>query len=212
MKVFYTFLVFLIFTGINRADDDKYTSEIKKNIALADSAAGTDVFLKTAESFERIAFAEKDKWLPYYYASYFYILTGFSDTAAEKKDNYFDKADAFIKTADSLQPDESEIYALKGMISQGKMSVDPMNRYMEYYNKSLDDFGKAIELDTLNPRPEYLIGISIFYTPEQYGGGPAVAKPYLENSLMKYKAFVPENELMPIWGRPMVEGVLSQIK
>jgi hypothetical protein len=68
-----------------------------------------------------------------------------------------------------------------------------------------------MELDTLNPRPEYLMGISLFYTPEQFGGGPTKAKPLLEKSLEKFTRFTPDNQLMPDWGREMLEQLLKQI-
>jgi len=211
MKVFYTLLICTFFFGIAHADDSKYISAMKKNIAKIDSAQSVDDFLDAANSFERIALAEKDKWIPYYYASMVYVLASFTDTLNEKKDGYLDKSDYFINIADSLQQDESEIYTMKGMIAQARMSIDPMNRWQKYGSSSTQNFQKAIELDTLNPRPEYLIGVSLFYTPEQFGGGPQAAKPYFEKSLKKYDEFKPDNELMPNWGREMVEQMMKQI-
>ena len=73
-------------------------------------------------------------------------------------------------------------------------------------------FTKAMQADSLNPRPEYLIGVGLFYTPEQFGGGPKTAKPILEKSLAKFEKFVPENDLMPHWGKEQVEQYLKQIK
>ena len=112
----------------------------------------------------------------------------------------------------SLEEDHSEIYTLKGMIAQARLQVDPMNRWMKYGAESISNFKNAIKLDTLNPRPEYLMGIGLYYTPEQFGGGPETAKPLLEKSLAKFNEFVPENDLVPNWGREMVEQLLEQIK
>ena len=69
-----------------------------------------------------------------------------------------------------------------------------------------------MKLDTLNPRPEYLQGVSLYYTPEQFGGGSAAAKPLLEKSLTKFNLFEPDNDLMPNWGREMVEQMLEKIE
>jgi hypothetical protein len=193
------------------ADDGKYEKAMKKNISMIDSAQNVATMIDVANRFERIANAEKDKWLPYYYTSLMYAITCFADTVAEKKDEYLDKADYFINIADSLEPDESEIYVMKGMIAQGRLQIDPMNRWMKYGPISNNNFQKAVELDTLNPRPEYLMGVSLYYTPEQFGGGPAAAKPVLEKSLAKYNQFVPDNDLMPNWGRETVEQLLKQI-
>lgn len=211
MKLLLTIIIcFLTTTGIH-ADDSKYEKAMKKNLAKIDSAMGVGSMLGVANGFERIAFAEKDKWLPYYYASFMLTLASFTDTTADNKDSYLDKADTFINIADSLEEDESEISVLKGMIAQARMQVDPMNRWMKYGPIANNNFSKAMKLDTLNPRPEYLQGVSLYYTPEQFGGGPVPAKRLLEKSLEKYNQFVPDNDLMPNWGRELTEQMLEQI-
>ena len=205
-----TILCFFAFVS-TQADDSKYEKAMKKNLSNIDSALDVMSMLAIANGFERIAFAEKDKWLPYYYASFMYVLAGYSDTTVSKKDGYLDKANTFINIADSLEENESEIYTLKGMIAQARLQVDPMNRWMKYGAESTDNFNQAMKLDNLNPRPEYLKGVGLYYTPEQFGGGPKTAKPLLGKSLEKFNLFVPENDLMPNWGREMVEKLLQQI-
>jgi len=211
MKIILTIVVcFFAVIGI-LANDTKYEKAMKKYLSVLDSEMNISIMLDAANGFERIAFAEKDKWLPYYYASFVLTLASFTDTTADNKDGYLDKADNFINIADSLEEDESEIYVLKGMIAQARLQVDPMNRWMKYGPIANNNFLKAMKLDTLNPRPEYLQGVSLFYTPEQFGGGPAPAKRLLEKSLDKYNQFVPDNDLMPNWGREMTEQMLEQI-
>jgi len=211
MKTALTILIcFLTVVGI-QADGGKYEKAMKKNLSKIDAAKDVESMLDVANGFERIAYAEKDKWLPYYYASFMYVLSGFADTTAGKADTYLDKADTFINIADSLEEDESEIYTLKGMIAQARLQVDPMNRWMKYGQISSRNFQTAMELDTLNPRPEYLMGVGLLYTPEQFGGGSVTAKPLLEKSLEKFNQFVPDNDLMPTWGRRKVEQLLEQI-
>ncbi len=211
MKIILTIVVCLFTAAGIHADDSKYEKAMKKNLSKIDSAMNVGSLLDVANVFERIAFAEKDKWLPYYYASFMLTLASFTDTTADNKDGYLDKADNFINIADSLEEDESEIYVLKGMIAQARMQVDPMNRWMKYGPIANNNFLKAMKIDTLNPRPEYLQGVSLYYTPEQFGGGPAPAKRLLEKSLDKYNQFVPDNDLMPNWGREMTEQMLEQI-
>ena len=212
MKILLTIIICFYTASGLMADDGKYEKAMKKNISMIDSAHDVTAMIDVANRFERIANAEKDKWLPYYYASLMYAITCFTDTVAEKKDGYLDKADYFVHIADSLEPNESENYVMMGMIAQGRMQIDPMNRYMKYGPISTKNFQKAMELDTLNPRPEYLIGVSTYYTPEQFGGGLKRAKPILEKSLAKFNQFVPDNDQMPNWGRQSVEGMLNEIK
>ena len=211
MKTVLIFVIcFFIAAGLNAADG-KYEEAMKKNLEKINSAQDVSAMLDVANGFERIALAEKDKWLPYYYAAFMHTLASFTDTTAERKDSYLDKADIFINMADSLEQNESEICVLKGMIAQARMQVDPMNRWMKYGPVANMNFEKAMKIDTLNPRPEYLMGVSVYYTPVQFGGGPVKAKPLLEKSLEKFNMFVPDNDLMPNWGREMVEQLLEEI-
>lgn len=191
--------------------DDKYEKEIKKNLEKIDECKTPNDFIKLANNFERIAVAEKDKWLPYYYSAFVYILASYADSSNSIKDIYLDKSEKFNNIADSLQPNNSEVYTLKGMISQARMQVDPMNRWQKYGADATNNFTKAMQIDTLNPRPEYLIGVGLYYTPKQFGGGPTTAKSILEKSFAKFEKFVPENDIAPNWGKDQVADYLKQI-
>ncbi|MEO8232805.1 MAG: hypothetical protein ABI638_11015 [Ignavibacteriota bacterium] len=210
MKKSISVILSLLFLTVAIADG-KYETEMKKNLDKISECKTSNDYLKLANVFERIATAEKDKWLPYYYGSFVAVLASYADSSKITKDIYLDKADKFLNVADSLSPENSEIYTLKGMISQARMQVDPMNRWQKYGAEATNNFTKAMQADSLNPRPEYLIGVGLFYTPQQFGGGPKTAKPVLEKSLMKFEQFVPENDIMPSWGKEQVEEYLKQI-
>jgi tetratricopeptide (TPR) repeat protein len=212
MKNLIALLFFVLcFAGFTHADDTKYVQAMKSNFMQMDSMKTLENMTEITNSFLRIAAAEKDKWLPYYYASYMSVITSFTDTVKSKKDGYLDEAEKFLAVADSLAPNESENYVLKGLICQARLQVDPMSRYMKYMQSMNSNFEKAITLDPKNPRPEYLMGMTLFYTPEQFGGGAKAAKPVFENSLKKFNEFVPRDELMPHWGKEQLEGFLKQI-
>lgn len=203
-------LLSLLFLTVAIADD-KYEKEIKKNLEKIDECKTPNDFIKLANNFERIAVAEKDKWLPYYYSAFVYVLASYTDSVNSRKDIYLDKAFKFNGIADSLMPNNSEIYTLKGMISQARMQIDPMNRWQKYGTDATANLTKAMQIDTLNPRPEYLIGVGTYYTPQQFGGGPQTAKPILEKSLAKYEKFIPESEIAPNWGRENLEEILKAV-
>ena len=191
--------------------DNKYEKAMKQNLEKIGECKTAGDYINVANNFERIALAENDKWLPYYYDSFLYVLASFADSSKTQRDIYLDKAVESVNKADSLDPDNSEIYTLKGMISQARMQIDPMNRWQKYGAESNNNFQKAMEIDSLNPRPEYLIGVGVYYTPEQFGGGSVNAKPILERSWKKYGEFVPANDLMPNWGKNQLEKYLDQI-
>ena len=210
MKIFLSVILSLLFLSGTYADD-KYEQTMKSNLKKMEECKTAEDYISVANKFERIALAEKDKWLPYYYGSLNYVIASFMDTVNSNKDNYLDKADQLVNIADSLDQNNSEIYTLMGMTAQARMSVDPMNRWQKYGAEADKDFKQAIAIDSLNPRPEYLIGVGVFHTPEQFGGGPANAKPILEKSLAKFEKADTENVLMPHWGKHEVEQLLKQV-
>jgi hypothetical protein len=211
MKFIAAILFSFLFLTLAKAGDDKYTNAMEKNIFLIDSAKSLADFQIVTNNFERIASAEKSKWLPYYFAAYCYAISSFIDTTLSKKDTYLDQADENVNIADSLKQDNSEIYTLKGLISQMRLMVNPMTRWQKYGPLASNFLKKAKELDPTNPRPDYLIGQNLLYTPVQFGGGKEVALPVLEEALKKYEAFKPENSISPDWGKKIVKNILEQI-
>lgn len=212
MKKLILFFLLAVSFQANYAQDEKYIKAVEKNMAMMDTAKNASEYLELSNNFERIAKAEKSKWIPYYYSAYCQVIANFIDTDKEKRDVYLEKAENLIAAADSLQPENSEIYTLKGLIAQGRMAVDPMQRWQKYGAASSGYLQKAKELDTANPRPDYLIGQSLLYIPEAFGGGKAKALPLLNDSMAKYKVFKPESSISPNWGEKALEAVLAKIK
>lgn len=195
------------------AQSDKYVGAMKANIAAIDTSfRNPSDLLKLSNTFERIAMAEKNQWLPYYYAALMQVNYGFISQDKSKTDLIADKAASLINKADSLLPGNSEISTVKSMIASCRLMVDPMNRYMEYGPISAAEIDKAIQQDPSNPRPYYLRGQGLKYTPEQFGGGCFTAKPVLQSSLDKYNKFKPASDIHPNWGMKRLEELISQCK
>lgn len=195
------------------SQSDKYMGAMKKNMDAIDSSFRNPADLVAlANNFERIASAEKSQWLPYYYAAFCQVNAGYVDKDKTKSDAYADKAAQLIAFADSLSPKNSEISCIKSMIASCHMMVNPMQRYMEYGQEISSFMEEAISLDPTNPRPELLKGQGLKYTPEQFGGGCATAKPILQTALEKYNTFKPASELHPNWGKSRVEQLLGECK
>ncbi len=191
----------------SNAQSEVYTKKMKENLALLDSARTVEDYQEVAAAFERIADAEKNQWLPYYYAAFAHINT-----------NYVGKQDAdklaltvmpLIAKAEALEKN-SEIYCLKNMMLGQQMQVDPMSRWGTFGADAGKALAQAKAIDPANPRPYYLEGINTFYTPANFGGGAAKAKPILEKSVALFKTFVPKSELHPTWGQKATEKLLAQ--
>ena len=153
-----------------------------------------------ANQFERIGNAEPKEWLPNYWAAYCYNLLGFMGSDASQKDKYLDRATELHKKAEAVAPDNDELYVLKGYIAQARLSIDPMSRWMTYGGASTEALEKAKSLNAANPRPYILQGVSLYYTPEQFGGGKAAACPVLKVAKEKFDLFKPASPIHPNWG------------
>lgn len=202
------------FTSLNLfAQSDKFEAAMKKNLSEMDSGFRNPTYLlKLANAFERIALAEKNQWLPYYYAAFCQVNYGFMEQDKSKTDGLADKATQLINSADSLMPNNSEISCIKSMIASCHMMVNPMQRWQEYGAESTGQMEKAMQQDPSNPRPYLLKGQSLKYTPEQFGGGCGTAKPELETALEKFGSFKPASAISPSWGKDRVLMLLSECK
>jgi hypothetical protein len=199
--------VILLTTISVKAQSDKYTDAMKKNLSLFDSAKTMADFQSLSAAFERIGDAEKTQWLPYYYAGLALTTAGWIDSKLDKDDNYekvkalCDKADAITKT--------SSICEIRNMAATQEMIVDPQSRWMTYGKEASDHLKTGMELDPNNPRLYYLQAMSIFNTPEQFGGGKDRAKPVFEKAVALFKA-EQVKPLYPHWGQKETEAMLAK--
>lgn len=211
-KLFLFAAVSFLVTGAF-AQSEKYVASMKSNIAAIDSSfKNPQNLLDLANKFERIAVAEKTQWLAYYYAALCQVNYSYMEQDKTKIDGIADKATELIDKAEALQPKNSEISCIKSMIASSHMMVNPMQRFMEYGPEAQSHIDAALQQDPTNPRPEYLKGQGLKYTPEQFGGGCATAKPVLQTSLAKYNAFKPASEIHPNWGKQRVEMLIGECK
>ncbi len=209
-----TLLLFAVFSfSQSFAQSDKYLPAMQKNMSAIDSSFSSAAsMVALANNFERIGKAEKDQWLPYYYAAFLQVNAGYIGQDATKMDEYADKAESLINTADSLEKNNSEISCIRSMIASARLMADPMTRYMEFGPLSSSYIDEAIKLDPSNPRPHLLRGQGLRYTPEQFGGGCEAAKPHFSTSLEKFAAFKPASPLHPNWGESRVQMLLEDCK
>ncbi|MBO9632837.1 MAG: hypothetical protein J7578_06935 [Chitinophagaceae bacterium] len=210
-KILLTFAVLFI-TAAAMAQSEKYNGAMTAKIAELANNKTADDWLASAAAFERIADAEKEQWLPYYYAAYSQCLYALIKNDAANNDQYADKVEALVAKADALSPNNSEVSVVKSIIATLRMIVNPMQRYQQYgpaIEKALND---AKSQDPNNPRPYYIQGQNLRYTPEQFGGGCVPAKPILEEALKKFESFKPASDLHPNWGKKQVEDLIASCK
>ncbi len=210
MKKFILSLMLLagITTWAN-AQSDKYVAAMQKNLALFDSTKTAQDFLNLEGNFERIANAEKNQWLPYYYAGLCEALYGFQDPKADK-DAIGAKVLDLAAKADAIQKtDETRVIAYMGYIIQ--LMVDPQGRYMTYGANAAKELEEGLKINPNNPRLYFMKGQGLLNTPEFVGGGKAVAKPILEKAVALFATDKPQ-PLYPNWGKDKATEALEKCK
>lgn len=207
-----------------QAQGDKYNTAMQQQLQKFDSAKTVADYENIAAAFQRIGDAEKTQWLPYYWQGialarigWMYFpdekgvtavkvsdLGGTVDALAARINAVADKADAVAKDNEA----KSEILTVRNMAATQQMIVDPQSRYMSYGAQAADDLQKAMQLNPDNPRAAYLQAMSVYGTPEQFGGGKDAAKPLVQKAVELAKA-EQVKPLFPHWSLEQSEKVLA---
>lgn len=191
-------------TGI--AQSEKYMKAMEDKVSQVEQAKTVEKWQELSNAFERIGEAEKEQWLPFYYAALSRVMMGTlmangqQGGIADKTDPEADKAELLLAKASALTKENSEIWCIKKMIATLRMMADPMTRFQTYGLAASEALQKARQLDPQNPRTYLLEGQDKFYTPEQFGGSKTEAKTLFEESIKKQESFKPESSIHPSWG------------
>src|SRR5688572_28737266 len=122
-KIVYLLVLLFGFQALH-AQSEKFVKAMEPLVAAIDTTRNRDELTAIANSFERIATAEKTQWLPYYYAAlaninagYTFAMDGsFGDKSADI-DPLADKAEKLVEQADELNKNNSEIWVVKKMLA-----------------------------------------------------------------------------------------------
>jgi len=190
------------------ANDPAYENAMKKQIQAMKTIQTLEESQSVSNAFLRISEAKKEEWLPLYYAAYLNTIAAFRFEV--NKDQYFDQALELVQKADKTSPNNSEIIALQGFITMGKLAVDPMSRGQEMSAQAMQLFGKAIALDKENPRATTLMSQMQLGMAQFFGQGPekacGLARVGLE-LFAKEESKIDENYILPTWGKDQAEQV-----
>ena len=206
----FALLLFISALNVKAQTADQYNAAMQRGLSMIDSAGNSEQFTAAANLFERVAAAAPQQWLPQYYAGYCDMLSAvLGKQANDIKDALYDKAMSYAEKANTLKPENSEIFVLEGYITFMKMAVAPQERAMTMILKADELLGKAIALNPENPRAYLVKGQDAFFTPEAFGGGKANAKTILASAADKYKKDKSLN-FEPRWGAKRCQELLQQ--
>jgi hypothetical protein len=185
---------------------DQYKTAMTGLITRMDTTQSVDGNLQTANAFSRVANAEKDKWLPYYYGALCTVTAAFSEPSIEKIDPLCQQATQLLDEADRISPNNSEVYCVKAMIVLAGIKVNMMQRGMQGIMKAQANLEKAAQLDAENPRAYYLMGQQSYNTPEKFGGSKKEALAFFEKAVeLAEKQKDRANTIDVNWGRKPAE-------
>ena len=218
MKKIMVFMTALFAVVGVSAQSERYVKAMQENVNKLDSIRSAQGWTEIGNTFQRIAEAEKNQWLPYYYSALSNVMAGYFQGAVNQSPNpsvtdpLADKADAALAKAESLTKENSEIFIVKKMIATLRMMADPQNRWQTYGPQAAEALQRAKSLNPDNPRVFLLEGQDKFYTPEQFGGSKTEAKALFAESLKKFESFKPESSIHPNWGMSQVKYFQSQVQ
>ena len=126
MKTNLLILTLALWSLSSFAQEDAYLNTMLSTMESMDKASGEEDYLRCASQFERIATAEKSKWLPFYYGANSLIIMSFDETDGDEKDLILDRAQLLLDHAFELEPNESELFTLQAFLYPSRIMVDPM--------------------------------------------------------------------------------------
>lgn len=192
--------------------NEKYLQAMQKNIQQVYSAKTPVELQQAVNAFERVGEAEKDKWEPFYYASFGYIMMATREQEGSKKDLLLDNAAAVLKKALAINSNESEIVALEGFIHMLRVAVDPASRGQQYSGLAMQAFGKALGMNPENPRALALMAQMEFGTAQFFGSSVEGPCNTVSKAIEKFETYKSDSPLAPQWGQEMATRLKSQCK
>ncbi|MFN0190266.1 MAG: hypothetical protein ACKVQV_16330 [Bacteroidia bacterium] len=219
-KIIYSLITALLLVGTyqevaaqagNNVPSEKTRRFLLRYISFMDTASTPESKETLLKGIEMVANSSKSDWISQYHASFQNAIIGVDkkDTAVANK--MLNKAEEFIKTANSIQPKESEIILLKAMINGMRIGINP-SLGATLGPDVMKGYAEAKKLNAENPRVYLVLGESYMYMPEEAGGGMKLAKATLEIALKKFENDTHEDPAWPTWGKDRAIKLLAEIE
>jgi len=199
-------LLAAVFLAVSFANaQDRYSKGMEKAFALWEDQK----MMEASHLFERIATAEPDRWLPYYYVSQINTLISFGETDEAKLSNQLEKAKEFLDVAKAISPNNPELLIQEALINTAWIAFDGATYGMTLSPKNAQLYQKALEIAPKNPRvilskAEWDMGSARYFGKD--------TTPYckdVERALELFATFNSETPFYPTWGEERAKEVLE---
>ena len=150
--------------------------------------------------FERIASAEKNSWLPYYYVALVNTTSAFGTQDPEKISALLSKAQDALDAEMVKDQANAELFVLQALIYTAWIVADPMTNGMKYSGKTMENYTKAQALAPNKPRvvfgkADFQIGGAKYFETDTK---PLCAE--VDRAIELFRTFKPETPFHPKWG------------
>ncbi|MEM8510298.1 MAG: hypothetical protein AAF717_20860 [Bacteroidota bacterium] len=199
---------FLFLATLTLTAQNQYTKGMEKALALWKEGK----IVESSNLFERIALAEEDNWIPYYYASRVNTISCFGLEDEVLLTRRLEKAKENIDIAKRLSPDNAEILIQEATINTAWISFDGPTYGMTLSGKNAQLYARALQLAPENPRvvfskAEWDMGSARYFGKD--------IRPYckdVEKALELFATFESEEPFYPYWGEDRAKQVLERCK
>lgn len=203
MKKLILAIVLLGTTFINA--QDRYSKGMEKAFELWQNQK----VVEASNMFERIATAEPDKWLPYYYVAQINTIISFGEKDGDKLSKQLEKAREFLDVAKAISPNNPELIIQEALINTAWIAFDGATYAMTLSPKNTQLYQKAMELAPNNPRvilskAEWDMGSARYFGKD--------ITPYckdVERALELFATFKSETPFYPTMGKERAEDILE---
>ncbi|WP_103070029.1 tetratricopeptide repeat protein [Aquimarina sediminis] len=206
MRAIIILLTFLTIGSINAQ------SSYEKGMGKAFELWGNKKSDEAINLFERIAKAEKDNWLPYYYAAQIHITTTFGSKDAEAIESRLKKAQDYLNEAKTLSKENAEILIMEALLNTAYVAYKPSEYAMTLSPKVEQLYRKVKVLEPKNPRgilyhAEWKMGSARFF-----GNDPKAFCPEVEKAILYFENESHDTPFYPQWGKNEVKRVQKNCK
>lgn len=201
-------LLLLFLTISSLKAQDQYSMGMQKAMELWSEQK----IVEASNMFERIATAEMDNWLPYYYVAMVNTTASFGEKDEQKLRMQLKKAKEYIDNAKNISPDNAEILVQEAMINTAWMAFDGATYGMTLSGKNVQLYQKAAELAPNNPRVVFGKAEWDMGTARYFGKDTTPYCKDIERALQLFATFKPETEFHPNWGKERAEQIAEECK
>ncbi|MER3317483.1 MAG: hypothetical protein RIB79_04260 [Allomuricauda sp.] len=203
MKKLILSIVLLGATLVNA--QDRYSKGMEKAFELWQNQK----VMEASNMFERIATAEPDKWLPYYYVSQINTVISFGEKDEEKLSKQLERAKEFLDVAKAISPNNPELLVQEALINTAWIAFDGATYGMTLSQKNAQLYQKAMELAPNNPRVVFSKAEWDMGSARYFGKDTTPYCEDVERALELFATFKSETPFYPSWGKERAIEILE---